>query len=286
MKKYRDILKKMDEVKFHPLCTFFPIPSESELNSMAERMKESGQYYPILRLKSSGETIDGRVRYILCLMAEIIPKFIDLDITDNREIADVVNRLNFDRRHIGLGTKLGIGIRMEKWLNRTLGIIPQEDDNLRGIQDLAMSKQTAKKIHTTSKALNQYKQLIKEAETNPEVKKALENLQKGKKEDSLDRLYKKYMKAPKRKTTFKAQKTPTKIELRQKIIDIKEELKIVRIDKSIYERLYKEVKKVAKEIDVWEQILPRLTILLDNVRKVQDKKTFPTVSELREAELL
>ncbi len=285
MKTYKEVIKMLDEYKFHPLCIFFPIPPERELLSMTVRMKMSGQYYPILRLKSTQEIIDGRIRLILCLMAEMTPLFLDLDIIGDEAIADVVNRCNIDRRHMELSTKLSVGLKMDEWLRERSGIIIQEDNNLRKIQEMAQTKKTAKKMHTTSKTLNQFKQLRKEAESNPEVRKALEQLERGKKENSINRLYIKHITNIKKRGKIIKHKKKTKLELRQEIIDLKAELTSVKTSKYHYETLYTEAKKIAIEFGYWDEIANQITYIVENVMQKKDT-SFPTIKQLREAGLL
>ncbi|KKN90941.1 hypothetical protein LCGC14_0225250 [marine sediment metagenome] len=285
MKVFKDITKQMEEHKFHPLCILFPIPPERELLSMAERMKKSGQYYPILRLQSTQEIIDGRIRLILCLMAEIEPYFLDLDISSTEALVDIISLCNFDRRHMALGTKLEIGIEMEEWIRKEHGIAVQEDVNLRKIQELAQTKRTAREIHTTLKALNQFKELKKEAESNPEVRKALDQLERGRKEKSINRLYIKHLTTPKKKGKVTKQKVKTKLDLRQEIIDLKEELASVKTSKYHYETLYNEVKGIATKLGYWDEIANQITYIIENVMLKKDS-SFPTIKQLREAGLL
>ncbi len=83
------------EMQVHPLAKIFPLPSEDDLRSLAEDIKQNGLLEPITTFQ--GVILDGRCRYLACGRAGVEPKFEEYAGADH--IGFVVSK-NVRRRHL------------------------------------------------------------------------------------------------------------------------------------------------------------------------------------------
>ncbi|MFW9970128.1 MAG: hypothetical protein ACFFDF_08005 [Candidatus Odinarchaeota archaeon] len=273
-------MKLLEEYEFHPLCTEFPLPEENVAIEIAERMVKEGQFYPIIR--SNNRILDGRVRLLLTLIGEIKPKFIDFNLSPVDEYS-IVCRLNFDRRDLTTAERIEIGIKAQKWVRKQKGYKEESDPNLKKLQELAQDKEVAERVHSTSATVRQYRELKEKIEKDNDIKESIGRLKKPKNGSSIKRLYKEHIEKKKKPkgASFNVPKTLSKPELRQKVEDIREELKDIKLQKHHYETLFLEVKKIAKELGYWDNIVKRLEGVVE-----KQESPFPTIKQLREAELL
>jgi hypothetical protein len=85
----------MKPMKFHPLCSLFPVLSGPDLAALAADIKTHGQREPILLF--NGEILDGRNRFKACEIAGVKPRFKKFTGDDP---AALVASLNLHRRHL------------------------------------------------------------------------------------------------------------------------------------------------------------------------------------------
>lgn len=85
----------MDKYTDHPIAELFPLMSESELQELADDIRDNGQREDIIVYQA--RIIDGRNRYRACLLADVEPRVRSYIGTD--PIRDVLS-WNLHRRHL------------------------------------------------------------------------------------------------------------------------------------------------------------------------------------------
>lgn len=88
----------------HEYAALFPMATDSELQEMAEDIRQRGLVCPIITL--DGKVLDGRNRLRACEIAEVTPRFQKYAGAD--PLADVVS-WNLKRRHLTPSQQAGIG---------------------------------------------------------------------------------------------------------------------------------------------------------------------------------
>ena len=278
-KTIEEALKEVEKYKFHPLCLKFSIPSEKRMDEMAKRMLKFGQYYEIIRVNE--EILDGRIRLLLCAMAEIKPKFNDINLNDE-QCAEIVTQLNMDRRHIGGPAER---IKRAKEIHQYIKNLKKnpvlKDPNLKKLQEIAEFKEIARRAGSKVQTVIEYNELTEKAKGDESIRKSLDRLETGKDDASIERIYKRTLSKPKRRPVMEVPEKPTEVELRQEIIDKKEEIKKIRLEKHHYKTLYYDVKEIAVRKGFWGDILKELVPFIE-----RRESPFPTPKQLREAGLL
>lgn len=84
----------MKQYEFHEAANIFPL-DEEHLDDLANDIRRNGQQVAIELF--DGVILDGRRRYLACKQANILPRFIEVDVVD--PIAYVLS-LNLHRRHL------------------------------------------------------------------------------------------------------------------------------------------------------------------------------------------
>src|ERR1700736_5930629 len=92
------------DLQLHPLCELFPPMSQSELQALAEDMRNRGQLEPII--VCNGKILDGRNRYRACEIAGVEPFTIEFSPTGaDRTPEQYILSQNVLRRHMTQGQK-------------------------------------------------------------------------------------------------------------------------------------------------------------------------------------
>jgi ParB-like chromosome segregation protein Spo0J len=97
-----------DDFETHPAADLFPMPTEAELQALAEDIKKHGQREPIVLL--DGKILDGRSRYRACQLAGVEPEY---HWTTGARFPDPVAYVlsrNLHRRHLTAEQKAAIVI--------------------------------------------------------------------------------------------------------------------------------------------------------------------------------
>lgn len=85
----------------HPYADKFPMLPESELEELAESIKQNGQRQPIV-LTEDGLILDGRNRAKACEMVNVEP---EIEVYDGDDLAAYVIDCNVSRRHLTTGQR-------------------------------------------------------------------------------------------------------------------------------------------------------------------------------------
>ena len=85
------------DIEFHPAANIFPLMAEDEFARLVGDITVNGQLEPIW-LDSEGRIIDGRNRYMACLLAKVQP--ITKTWTGTGSVVDFAVSLNLHRRHL------------------------------------------------------------------------------------------------------------------------------------------------------------------------------------------
>ena len=85
------------DIEFHPAANIFPLMAEDEFARLVGDITVNGQLEPIW-LDSEGRIIDGRNRYMACLLAKVQP--ITKTWTGSGSVVDFAVSLNLHRRHL------------------------------------------------------------------------------------------------------------------------------------------------------------------------------------------
>lgn len=85
----------------HPYADKFPMLPDSELEELAESIKQSGQRQPIV-LTEDGLILDGRNRAKACEMVNVEP---EVTVYDGDDLAEYVIDSNTSRRHMSTGAR-------------------------------------------------------------------------------------------------------------------------------------------------------------------------------------
>ena len=85
----------------HPYADKFPMLPDSELEELAESIKQNGQRQPIV-LTEDGLILDGRNRYRACEMINVEP---EVTVYDGDDLAEYVIDSNISRRHMTTGAR-------------------------------------------------------------------------------------------------------------------------------------------------------------------------------------
>ena len=85
----------------HPYADKFPMLPESELEELAESIKQNGQRQPIV-LTEDGLILDGRNRAKACEMVNVEP---EVTVYDGDDLAEYVIDSNTSRRHMSTGAR-------------------------------------------------------------------------------------------------------------------------------------------------------------------------------------
>jgi len=95
-------------MKIHPVGQCFPMLPQSELNAMAESIRNEGQLNPCVR--QGDMLLDGRNRIEACKIAGVEPKFVEY--TGESPVAFIV-AVNLERRHLEKGQKIALALELE-----------------------------------------------------------------------------------------------------------------------------------------------------------------------------
>jgi ParB-like chromosome segregation protein Spo0J len=95
------------EMQVHPLAKIFPLPSEDDLRSLAEDIKQNGLLEPITTFQ--GVILDGRCRYLACGRAGVEPKFENY--VGDDPLGYVISR-NLHRRHLSESQRAIVAARI------------------------------------------------------------------------------------------------------------------------------------------------------------------------------
>lgn len=95
-------------MKIHPVAQCFPMLPQSELEAMAESIRNEGQLNPCVR--TGDVLLDGRNRIEACKIAGVEPTFVEY--TGESPVAFIV-AVNLERRHLEKGQKIALALELE-----------------------------------------------------------------------------------------------------------------------------------------------------------------------------
>jgi len=95
---------------FHPTSNYFPSVSKEEMVKLVKAIERSGQPHPIALHPECGRILDGRHRFIACLLAGVIPQFRDWD--GKGDVDDFAIDLNVSGRHLSTAQRACIAVNM------------------------------------------------------------------------------------------------------------------------------------------------------------------------------
>ncbi len=276
--------KILEQYEFHEVAELFPIVSKDDMKNMARDIFEKGLIDKITTFEE--KIIDGRNRIIACALAGVELRFESLP--DSFTPEDYAISKNVMRRQLKSAQKVELGLQLIKKEKQEQQIIENAIEKLKKeeedpiikkairAREITLLKKTAKTIGTSRESLEKG-QIIKErAREDPKVAKAWVEAKKGQK--SVDEVYKKATGEP-----IKVKQEPTTAQINQKLREAlnKWREKYYAL-KASYDALEKKFNKLKNNLKML--IEGNTTIIEDDNRKKKTK--FPTVKELREAELI
>lgn len=97
-------------LEIHPIANLFPEMSESQFDELKQDIAQNGLQMPILMY--SGKVVDGRHRLRACSALGIIPKFAELEASNDKSVEQSVISINLHRRHLTESQKAIIAARL------------------------------------------------------------------------------------------------------------------------------------------------------------------------------
>ena len=85
------------KIEFHEISGIFPLLEKRELQALADDIKHHG-LHSLIKL-FEGKILDGRSRYLACLMAKVEPEFMTVSGTP-KDAVNLVWNLNLMRHHL------------------------------------------------------------------------------------------------------------------------------------------------------------------------------------------
>ena len=152
------------DLKFHPLANLFPLLGEEELTTLAQDIADNGLRLPITL--HEGMILDGRNRYTACVMANVVPLFVDFDGDDPVKF---VISTNLHRRHLNESQRAMVAAKIESMKHG--GSRKDQDANLH--LDSVTRSQAATLLHVSPRTVANAKKVEREA--IPEVVTAVES---------------------------------------------------------------------------------------------------------------
>jgi len=138
--------------------------------------------------------IDGKLRYIACIIANVVPIYeYRKDLSEFKKIMLTMSK-NFNRRDLTLPEKIKIAhflyaevkrLRNENYpstsKSNTLQISAQINKKIEATQDKEIITHIAKNLQTNNKTIEQGMELLEKAQTDKKFKKTWDEIEKGKK---------------------------------------------------------------------------------------------------------
>ena len=305
-KKWVDELYKFleeDNLKLHPVAEIFPKVSDNEIEILLNDIKTKGQLENIDRIGDM--IIDGTHRYYVCKKLGIKPKFNELTLKSISEL-DYVFSKNYVGRKLNSIQCIDVAVKsfmLEQQTNTNTELIKklkiEQKSNLQiqkviAVREINAKRKFAKKFGMSNRKFEQGLEILEKAKNNPII---VEFWEKAKEKNlPIDHVYNKTIKPENSEKKNKKPNVSGEIkelqeinsDLKEKIYILKEQHKFVQ-DK--YNTLLQNLKAIFKEINVNSRNLEtneRFSTLLDKLKELIFKKkkiTFPTVADLRKAEL-
>ncbi|MFH1264485.1 MAG: ParB N-terminal domain-containing protein [Planctomycetota bacterium] len=91
-------------MEYHEAANIFPLSEDDELDALADDIRQHGLQVPVETL--DGKIIDGRRRWLACIIAGVQPDVVEVDPDD--PVAYVLS-LNVDRRHLNESQRAMVG---------------------------------------------------------------------------------------------------------------------------------------------------------------------------------
>ena len=95
------------DIEYHPLANLFPLLGETEIQTLSDDIRNNGLNVPITMYE--GKILDGRNRYVACILAEVAPTFIDYE---GHDPVKFVISTNLHRRHLTTGQRAMIAEKL------------------------------------------------------------------------------------------------------------------------------------------------------------------------------
>jgi hypothetical protein len=136
------------ELKFHPLASLFPLLGSDELTTLSQDIIDNGLQFPITL--HEGMILDGRNRYSACVMANVIPQFVEFDGDD--PVKFVVST-NLHRRHLNESQRAMVAAKLA---NMPLGGATYRSANL-PTETMISQAEAAQLLNTSERSLRHTK---------------------------------------------------------------------------------------------------------------------------------
>lgn len=98
----------MKAMQFHPVSELFPEMPEKEFATLVADIQQNGLCEPI-RVAGSA-IVDGRHRYRACLLAQVEPRYVEID--QRADLNALVISLNLHRRHLSESQRAMVAARL------------------------------------------------------------------------------------------------------------------------------------------------------------------------------
>lgn len=275
----------MIEYKFHELCDSFPTLPEDALDALGNDIKKNGLQQKIVLYQE--KILDGKNRYLACKRQNVKLTSNDfINLSPKMMPGSFKISMNILRRHIeSPAYRIELALKMLEFDKKLKNEPVIEDKNLKKIAEKGENKLIAKAASSDITTVEKARKIIKKIESDPILKNKWEKAKQSKAKITIKTIYEQNIDPPKKKKStingVEIPKTPTKIELRQEVEETKEKLELLKKDKHALESFYKKVKEIAERLGYWDTILKELIPIMK-----KEESSFPTVKQLREAELL
>ncbi len=94
-------------LKIHPFAELLPMPSDADMQTLVNSIKNHGQLVPIMVLDD--QIVDGRSRYFGCNELGIQPKTAEwVGPSERDDLTNAVIQLNLARRHLTMAQKMAV----------------------------------------------------------------------------------------------------------------------------------------------------------------------------------
>jgi len=199
-KEIQEIIEKVmnDPTLFHPYNRPFRAMNIANFKTLALDIKLNGLEHKIIKTIDRNDGIikilDGKLRYIACIIANVVPLYeYRKELSEIQKILLVISK-NLNRRHYKLHEKIKIAhflyaeikrLRNEKnppdSINIKRDILPQISKKIEATQDKAIVSEIAKTLQTNNKTVEQGMKILEKSQTDLQSKNVWREIESGKK---------------------------------------------------------------------------------------------------------
>ena len=272
--EFRNYLKNYP---IHELCMYFPWMDQQIFKALKKDLKKYGQRDTIKRY--NGKILDGKNRLFACFELGITPRIEDLP--EDTDIIAYVKAVGLHRRDLSPTQRIEIALELEEYRKEHDGkkeVIEalKKDPIQKEFINHSEDKRIAREASSNEETVKKVRQIKEKATHDKKAQQLLEDARQNK--ISVDQAYqriKRRKKKEQKKTIENTLEPPSELEL------ITEEVKHYKSEVAYLQTVVKRMITKFKELALWDEVKKEL-FPIQEVRK----NNFPTIQQLREAELI